>query len=34
MAWGMRGTYFAVAIRVMPGLIWDGIEVRHTMDRE
>ncbi|KAF2767221.1 hypothetical protein EJ03DRAFT_159577 [Teratosphaeria nubilosa] len=26
MSWGMRGTWFAVAIRVMPGLVWDGIE--------
>lgn len=26
MSWGMRGTYFAVFIRVMPGLVWDGIE--------
>jgi hypothetical protein len=23
-SWGMRGTWFAVAIRVMPGLVWDG----------
>lgn len=22
----MRGTYFAVFIRLMPGLVWDGIE--------
>lgn len=26
MSWGMRGTYFAVFIRLMPGLVWDGIE--------
>ncbi|KAL8283189.1 hypothetical protein RQP46_005967 [Phenoliferia psychrophenolica] len=25
-SWGMKGTYFAVAVRVIPALIWDGIE--------
>ncbi|KAK4938188.1 hypothetical protein LTR10_021347 [Elasticomyces elasticus] len=25
-AWGMRGSWFAVALRLMPGFIWDGIE--------
>ncbi|KAK7546657.1 permease for cytosine/purines, uracil, thiamine, allantoin-domain-containing protein [Phyllosticta citricarpa] len=26
LAWGMRGSWVAVFFRVMPGLIWDGIE--------
>ncbi|KAK8243539.1 NCS1 family nucleobase:cation symporter-1 [Phyllosticta capitalensis] len=26
LAWGMKGSWFAVFFRVMPGLIWDGIE--------
>ncbi|POS78332.1 NCS1 nucleoside transporter [Diaporthe helianthi] len=26
MAWGMRGSWFAVFFRVMPAVVWDGIE--------
>lgn len=26
LAWGMRGSWFAVFFRVMPALVWDGIE--------
>lgn len=26
LAWGMRGSWFAVFFRVMPAVVWDGIE--------
>lgn len=26
LAWGMRGSWFALFFRVMPALVWDGIE--------